>query len=556
MIGRILQIVAAPFCRARVLHAALDWPGETLDVRDAYSLRIDGWAFAKGERLSRVRVLLNGDPVGYAQLDAWRPDVRDLRAGLHPPERCGFAETYRLARPIPRGVNKIRLEADLRDGAVVAEDFYFWAEVAPDYKAEYERTNAVAYRSFLASGARMSFDLPSDPEVSIVIPAYKREQLTFAALQSIRLHQTVPTEVIIIDNSPDDATERLAERIDGIRYFRNPTNEGFGPAVNRAARMARGRALVIMNNDCALVNDAVAQALKRLDSDPSIGAVGGRIHLLDGTLQEAGCRIVDEAGTEGVGRLLPIETPRHRHVRDIDYASAVFLAVDTALYRQLGGFDDAYAPAYFEDTDLCTRIWKAGRRVVYDPSIAVLHMENASTTPEERWALYWRNRDLYRAKHPEMDRVVFDPARFECRSAAVHRSEKPQPRALIFASSLACPIECDAARRIREAAKRLTQEGCRVTIVAPDESFDESPARAAFDESVEFAIQAPRSLPELLRERGSREHLVLFADEAVEASCRPIVAANAEAVAFMRLDEYVRDEDEALSRAVRSLRHR
>lgn len=556
MIGRIFQLVAAPFCRARVLHAALDWPGETQDVRDPYALRIDGWAFVQGERLARVRVFLNGDPVGYALLDAWRPDIRALRAGLNPPERCGFAETYRLARPIPPGVNKLRLEADLRDGAVVAEDFYFWAEVAPDYKAEYERTNAVAYRSFLASGARLSFESSAAPQVSIVIPAYKREQLTFAALQSIRLHLTVPTEVIVIDNSPDDATERLARRIDGVRYLRNATNEGFGPAVNRAAEVARGRALVIMNNDCALVNDAVGQALKRLDSDPSIGAVGGRIHLLDGTLQEAGCRIVDEAGTEGVGRLLPIETPRHRHVRDIDYASAVFLAVDTALFRKLGGFDDAYAPAYFEDTDLCTRIWKAGRRVVYDPSIAVLHMENASTTPEERWALYWRNRDLYRAKHPEMDRVDFDRTRFECRSAAVYRTDKPQPRALIFASTLACASECDSGRRTREAARRLTQEGCRVTIVGPDGPSEVSEGRANFDDTVEILAQvSPRALPEILRERGAREELVLFADDAAEEVYRSVVSANAVADAFVRLDVPAKD-DEALSVAVRSIRQR
>lgn len=552
MIGRIFQFVAAPFCRARVLHAALDCPSEMQDVRDPYALRVDGWAFVQGERLSRLRVFLNGDPIGYALLDAWTTDVRDLRADLNPPERCGFAETYRLARPIPPGVNKLRLEADLRDGAVVAEDFYFWAEVAPDYKAEYERTNAVAYRSFLASGARLAFDLPDAPQVSIVIPAYKREQLTFAALQSIRLNLSVPTEVIVIDNSPDDATERLAERIDGIRYVRNASNEGFGPAVNRAAQIARGRALVIMNNDCALVNDAVGRALKRLDSDRTIGAVGGRIHLLDGTLQEAGCRILDQAGTEGVGRLLPIETPRHRHVRDIDYASAVFLAVDTALFRKLGGFDDAYAPAYFEDTDLCTRIWKAGRRVVYDPSIAVLHMENASTTHEERWALYWRNRDLYRAKHPELDRVDFDPARFECRSTAVYRSEKPQPRALIFVSTLACPSECEAGRRMRKAASHLTKEGCRVTIVAPDGPT----GRTNFDDAVEILAQiSPRALPEILRERGSREDLVLFADEAAEEAYRSVVSANAVADAFVRLEAPAKD-DEALSVAVRSIRQR
>ncbi|HEV7280862.1 MAG TPA: glycosyltransferase family 2 protein [Pirellulaceae bacterium] len=554
MIGRIFQFVAAPFCRARGLHAALDQPGETTVVRDPYALRIDGWAFVPGERLSRVRVLLNGDALGYALLDAWRPDVCVLRPDMKPPEQCGFAENYRLARPIPPGVNKLRLEADLRDGSVVGTDFYFWTEVVPDYKSEYERTNGVAYRSFLASGARLAFDLPEKPEVSIVIPAYRREQLTFAALQSIRATSTVPTEIIVIDNSPDDGTARLAERVDGIRYVRNATNEGFGPAVNRAAELARGRALVIMNNDCALVNDAVGQALKRLDSDPSIGAVGGRIHLLDGTLQEAGCRILDQAGTEGVGRLLPIETSLHRHVRDIDYASAVFLAVDTDLFRKLGGFDDAYAPAYFEDTDLCTCIWKADRRVVYDPSIAVLHMENASTTHEERWKLYDRNRAFYRSKHPEMDRVEFDPARYDCRSAAVYQPDRSRPRAWIFVSKLVCPSECEAGRRVRQAASDLTKAGCRVTVVAPDGSQDGALERNEFHDTVEIlTLTPPDAVRTAIRERGSREDLVHFADEAAERAYGPVLAAPSATASFVRLDLVARG-DETLADVVLSLR--
>lgn len=556
MIGRIVQYFAAPFCRAGGLHAAIDGPGETTIVRDPYALRIDGWAFVPGERLSRVRVLLNGDPLGYALLDAWRPDVRELRPKLKPPEQCGFAENFRLARPIPPGVNKLRLEADLRDGAVVSHDFYFWAEVVPDYKSEYERTNGVAYRSFLASNARLAFDLPEKPEVSIVIPAYKREQLTFAALQSIRATATVPTEVIVIDNSPDDGTALLAERVDGIRYVRNAKNEGFGPAINRAAQLARGRALVIMNNDCALVNDAVGRALRRLDSDPAIGAVGGRIHLLDGTLQEAGCRILDRAGTEGVGRLLPIETPVHRHVREIDYASAVFLAVDLELFRTLGGFDDAYAPAYFEDTDLCTCIWKAGLRVVYDPAIAVLHMENASTTHEERWKLYDRNREVYRAKHPEMDRVDFDPASYDCRSAAVYQPDRERPRASIFVSKLACPSECEAARRVRQAASDLANAGCRVTIVAPDGSHDGAAERTGFDDAVEIRTQTPpETFAEMLREPGARPALMLFADEAAERSYRAVVSAAVPAASSVRLDLHSSGA-ESLAVAMHSLRRR
>ena len=46
--------------------------------------------------------------------------------------------------------------------------------------------------------------------------------------------------------------------------------------------------------------------------------------------------------------------------RDVDYCSGAFLLTPTALFRRLGGFDERYAPAYYEETDYCVRLWKAG----------------------------------------------------------------------------------------------------------------------------------------------------------------------------------------------------
>ena len=61
--------------------------------------------------------------------------------------------------------------------------------------------------------------------------------------------------------------------------------------------------------------------------------------------------------------------------RSTDYVSGVFLATPLALWRSLGGFDLTFAPAYYEDTDYCLRVWAAGFTVVYEPSVLVEHLD-------------------------------------------------------------------------------------------------------------------------------------------------------------------------------------
>jgi hypothetical protein len=87
-------------------------------------------------------------------------------------------------------------------------------------------------------------------------------------------------------------------------------------------------------------------------------------------------------------------------VRDVDYCSAVFLLCRSEVVRGLGGFDEAFSPAYFEDVDLCVRMGLAGYRVVYDPAVVVHHLEfGSAATTEASMALMRRGRRIFRKKH-------------------------------------------------------------------------------------------------------------------------------------------------------------
>ena len=70
--------------------------------------------------------------------------------------------------------------------------------------------------------------------------------------------------------------------------------------------------------------------------------------------------------------------------RDVDYCSAVFLLTRRELFLEGGGFDEAFAPAYYEDADYCVGLWKRGKRVVYDPRVSVLHYEFGSAVSFRR----------------------------------------------------------------------------------------------------------------------------------------------------------------------------
>ena len=174
--------------------------------------------------------------------------------------------------------------------------------------------------------------------------------------------------------------------------------------------------MLYLNNDVELARRAVAAALRRLRSDPAIGAVGAKIVRTHGLLQEAGGIVWRDGSTSGYMRDASPLAPEANFVRDADYCSAAFLLVGTALLRELEGFDDAYAPAYYEDTDYACGFLEAGFRLVYDPpprradiaaihadlpdTVEVMHDQPAGLRRVPRGAGRRLRRDLDRA-HPQ-----------------------------------------------------------------------------------------------------------------------------------------------------------
>lgn len=263
--------------------------------------------------------------------------------------------------------------------------------------------------AFLGRGDRLRFgataeDGPRDaadtPKVSVLVVLYNQAGLSLECLKALAALKAPTFELIIVDNASSDRVPQLLDRIDGATLLPQTENLGFLRAVNLAARQARGDYLLLLNNDAVVFDDTLANAVQRLDAEQDIGAVGGPILLWDGRLQEAGSIIWRDGSCLGYGRGESPDAGPYRYLRDVDYCSGAFLMLRRSLFDGLGGFDERFAPAYYEESDLCIRLWEAGHRVVCDPRVRVRHFEFASDAGSGRaLELQARNRERLVAKH-------------------------------------------------------------------------------------------------------------------------------------------------------------
>lgn len=259
--------------------------------------------------------------------------------------------------------------------------------------------------AFLRSGSILKLPFPSEPDVSIIIVLYNQAEMTYACLAALReclQDSPLRVETIVLDNGSRDHTHALLRRLEGVRIIRNSENVHFLRGVNAAAEHATGRHILLLNNDAQVTQGSIETAVRLIDEDATIGAVGARIILPDSTLQEAGSIIWSDGSCLGYGRGRKADDPEMMFQRDVDYCSGAFLLTPRPLFERLGRFDEIFAPAYYEETDYCVRVWKERLRVVYDPRVVLHHFEFASSGKvANALALQQRNQAIFRERHAD-----------------------------------------------------------------------------------------------------------------------------------------------------------
>ncbi len=218
------------------------------------------------------------------------------------------------------------------------------------------------------------------PAVSIIIPVYNQWQYTAACLRSIAQARNIAGfEVIVVDDHSQDQTAQRLAGIAGLECLCNPRNIGFVGSCNRGAEAAGGEYIVLLNNDTQVPDGWLDALLETFERFPDTGLAGARLVYPDGRLQEAGGLVFRDGSGWNYGRGDRPDRPEYAFGREVDYCSGACIMLPASLFRQLGGLDQHYAPAYYEDTDLAFRVRQAGFKVRLQAAATVIHHEGMTS---------------------------------------------------------------------------------------------------------------------------------------------------------------------------------
>jgi O-antigen biosynthesis protein len=291
--------------------------------------------------------------------------------------------------------------------------------------------------AFLKSRQRIIFNASSAPKVSIIVPTFNGAHHTLRCLLSLATDRNTSFEVIIFDNGSTDQTYELLNRCDNIQVIKSPKNLGYIKANNAAAQHARGEFLLLLNSDTRIVEGSIQDSVNVFSMEKNVGAVGVRIKLAIGKLQEAGCMIFQDGTSNGYLRYSEAEDPRAMFMRDVDYCSGIYLLLKREQFLDLGGLDEIFVPAYYEETDLCMKLRARGLRVVYFPSIVVEHFEFGSQSSRAGRVAIHERRPIFidRWKH-ELATQGFSPTERALNTDISSRRLVPRPRILLISREL------------------------------------------------------------------------------------------------------------------------
>lgn len=222
-----------------------------------------------------------------------------------------------------------------------------------------------------------------DFSVSISVVTYNSAAHIGALLDSFARHvQGVPYHIYVVDNASTDGTEQIVEsKADpNVTLVRSGRNLGFGGGHNLVLNRIDSRYHLCVNPDVIIGSDVVADMAHYMDAHEDIGILSPKVLGSDGNVQalpKKNPRLIYLIARRVSLRFL--EKYRREYEmsysdgqsHDIEFCSGCFMFMRTALFRQLGGFDERFF-LYFEDADLTRRI-RSLARAAYNPAFTIVH---------------------------------------------------------------------------------------------------------------------------------------------------------------------------------------
>jgi N-acetylglucosaminyl-diphospho-decaprenol L-rhamnosyltransferase len=209
--------------------------------------------------------------------------------------------------------------------------------------------------------------------VTVSIVSHGQGKMIESRLKDLS-HCPLVDRVVLTYNIPEEKISYPKSLEQSIKCIHNRQPLGFGANHNQAFRLCETELFAVLNPDIRLNSDPFLPLVKALDKGVT-GVIAPAVFSPCGRLEDSARRFptflhllrkLMRADDDQIVR-------KDRATEDVDWVAGMFLLFPTPEYRDCGGFDENFY-LYYEDVDICARLWKSGRRVILCPSVAVIHL--------------------------------------------------------------------------------------------------------------------------------------------------------------------------------------
>ncbi len=235
-------------------------------------------------------------------------------------------------------------------------------------------------------------------DISFVIVNYNSTELLINCLESIeKFTSGINYELIVVDNnSAIGDIETLLKNKDRITLIKNDVNRGFGAANNQGVKIAKGKYILLLNNDTILFENSIKKVFDFAETLDGKEIIGCRLLNEDKTIQKSVYDFPTLLNVFTSNFFLYLLFPRSKYfnkyhlmnrglnkITEADVVTGAFIFMSRKKFNELGGFDERFF-FYMEDTDLCYRHKKDGGKVLYFPDTSIIHLKGKSAK-DESW---------------------------------------------------------------------------------------------------------------------------------------------------------------------------
>jgi len=229
-------------------------------------------------------------------------------------------------------------------------------------------------------------------DLSIIIVSWKVKNLLRLCLQSLQNNSAgLKLEIIVIDNASADGTvEMLAAEFPAARLIINQDNRGFAAACNQGLNLANGKYILLLNPDCEVTANALAEMITYLANHPDTAIVGPQLLNADGSSQLSvrsfptlGSQILTLLKLQNVWPGLPplkkylLPDFNYQAEQAVEQVMGAAMMFRRSAVDEIGLLDEKFF-IWFEEVDYCLRAKQKGYRVLYLPKAKIIHHGGAS----------------------------------------------------------------------------------------------------------------------------------------------------------------------------------